>query len=327
MSRKVFNKESWELANNQNKLLMQDYLVELKSKRRAQSTLEQYRYDGRMLVCYIQQEMENRCVLDFAKKDFRRIALWLTEERKVSNARYNRVFSMLHNMLDFVEDEDDYEYENNKSRKVKLLPKEPVREIHFLTDAQIQAIRNNLLERKKYRECAYLDISYDSAARIGEVLQIKKNDILDMRYTNQVIGKRSKKFNLIYHKHSLESLKLYLDQRGEDKVEELWIKGKGDKKRPVTDNALYDWAKSMARFLSDLEGKEINFSPHSFRHSALENYKNGTHYMCRVMAQPKKFSIEELQVLAHHESMDMTRMYLKPNDNNVIENMFDISMS
>ena len=267
--------------------------------------------------------MDNRCVLDFNKKDFRRISLWLTEERKVSNARFNRVFALIRGMMEYAEDEDDYEYDKNLARKIKVLPKEPVREIYFLIDEQIHKIRTYLLEHEMYRECAYLDISYDSAARIGEVLQIKKDGLLERRYTNIVVGKRGKKFRLLYHYNSLESLKLYLNSR-EDNIEALWIDQEHN--HAITDNTLYDWCIKMRSILHLIEGKYIPFTPHSFRHSALENYKNGTHYMCERMGRPEGFSIEEIQILAHHDNIDTTKSYLKPNDNNILEGMFGITL-
>lgn len=323
MYTKVFTRDKWQKVNKLNKELLEDYLVELKSKRRRPSTLEQYEWDGKMILCFIQEHMDNKCLLEFNKKDFRRISLWLTEERKVSNARFNRIFALIRGMMEYAEDEDDYEYDKNLARKIKGLPKEPVKEIYFLTDEQIHKIRSYLLKHEMYRECAYLDISYDSAARIGEVLQIKKDSLLERRCTNIVIGKRGKKFALLYHYNSLESIGLYLSSRNDD-IESLWIDQ--DHNHAVTDNTLYDWCVKMRSILHLVDGKYIPFTPHSFRHSALENYKNGTHYMCERMERPEGFSIEEIQILAHHDNIDTTKSYLKPNDNNILENMFGIKL-
>lgn len=320
----IYTKELYDSANSKNKLLLQDYLVELKSKKRKPSTLNQYLSDGRMLICYVKKYMNDKYFCDFTKKDFRQIGLWLTEDRGVSNARFNGVFSLIHGMMEYAEDEEDYEYDVNYARKIKNLPKEPVKEIVFLTDEQILKIRNWLLENKMYRECAYLDVSYDSTARINEIVQMKRTGLLENRYSNLVTGKRGKKFNIIIHDRSIESLKLYLDTRT-DNLEELWVTNR-TKARPLKDDGLYEWVKKMSKYLSEVEGKEIRFSPHSFRHSALENYENGTHYMCRVLAEPRRFALHELQVMARHDSMDTTKSYLKPKENNVIENMFGVKI-
>lgn len=101
---------------------------------------------------------------------------------------------------------------------------------------------------------------------------------------------------------------------------------RGKERRPLRNGALYLWTKKMADVLYNIEGKRIDFSPHSFRHSALQNYRDGSHYMCREMATPRIFSMEELQALAHHDSMDTTRSYLKSDQNNVLENMFEVKI-
>lgn len=320
---KVYTEKLWSKANQLNKDLLNDYLVELKSRRRRPRTLEQYKCDGRMILCYICRDMDNRYLLDFSKKDFRKISLWLTEERQVSNARFNRVFALIRGMCDYAEDEEDYDYEKNYARKIKGLAKEPVKDIFFLSDAQIHSMRKYLIDNQMYKECVYLDMSYDSAARISEVAQVEKHGLLDRRVTNVVVGKRGKKFRLLYHDNTLESLKLYLEERGHDDIDCLWYTGVKIK-RAITEDALYEWCVRLRGILCELEGTYIKFTPHSFRHSALENYKKGTHYMCKRLGKEDGFAIEELQALANHDSMDTTRGYLKNDQNDILENMFNI---
>lgn len=325
MREKVFTKEKWKNVNKQNKDLLYDYLTELRSMKRSSKTLYQYESDGKMILCYIHDQMDNMNILDLTKKDFRRITLWLLEEREVSNARFNRIFALVRGMCEFAEDEDDYAYERNIARKVKGLEKNPVREIIFLTDEQIHTIRNYLIENRMYRECVYLDLAYDSAARIGEIAQVHKHNLLENRMTNIVIGKRGKKFRLLYHKNTQASLKLWLEDRGDDDIDELFVSTRYTNKKALTKEALYEWCVKFRSILKELDGEYIKFTPHSFRHSALENYKRGTHYMCREIG--RTFTIEELQVLAHHESIDMTKSYLKKDDNDILSNMFNIDIT
>lgn len=322
---KVFTEEKWKNVNKVNKELLEDYLIELKSRRRRPGTLHQYKSDGKMILCYIYENMCNASILEFTKKDFRKISLWLTEERRVSNARFNRVFALIRGMMEYAEDEDDYvDYERNMARKIKGLERNPVREIYFLTDEQVQKIRGYLIENKMYRECVYLDLSYDSAARIGEIAQVKKHGLLERRFTNIVIGKRGKKFPLLYHDNTLQSLKLYMDQRGEDDVDSLWLSKLY--MEPVSEDALYTWCKKFRVILNEVDGKYMKFTPHSFRHTALENYSKGSHYMCKVLNREDGFSMEELQYLANHDSMDTTKSYLKPAHNEILEDMFKIKL-
>ena len=327
MNHGVYTKEIWEKCNKVNKDLLHDYLLELKTRKRKESTLSIYLSDGRMIMCYIYLYKDNRSILTFKKKDFRDLTIWLQDERNVSNARFNGIYALIHGMLDFAEDEEDtYEYERNYSRKIKKLPREPKREITFLTDEQIYKLRQKLLEDKLYRECAYLDIMYDSTSRIGEIHQIKKESVIDSNLSNTVVAKRGKKRQNLLNERSKESVRLYLEQRGEDKFESLWVTStkKLEKRRELSKGGLHDMCKKMSKILSKLEGKEIDFSSHSLRHSALENYKKGTHYMCKVLATPRKFSLEELQLLAGHTNISTTMSYLKPRDIEDIQSMFNI---
>lgn len=323
--RVIYTKDKWSKCNPINKALLNDYMVELRSKRKSSRTIDQYYNDGRMVICYVHDEMDNKTLTELKKPEWRSILLWLLEEREVSNARCNRIMSMMRGMMEFAEDEDDYDYENNIVRKIKGLQKEPVREIFFLEDEQIDRLRIRLIEKKKYKLCCYLDMMYDSAARRNELFQVEKDGLLERNFTNKVQLKGGGKARLIYHSRTKESLSLYLADRGTDDIPQLWIKGTNEK-MPVEYSALYDWCKALAKELAAIDGKYINFTPHSFRHSALENYKNGTHYMCKAMGREEGFTIEEIQTLAHHKSSDTTKGYLKPQDNNILSKMFGIDI-
>ena len=327
MSSKVFSVEKWNKVCSANKELLRDFILELSSNKYSEGTIQQYRCDLRMLFCYILDHMDNKNILDLTRKDFRNIKMWYLNERQVSPARCNRVMSAIHSMLDYAEDDDDYDYDFNISKKVKGLTKENVKEIVFLEDSQVERLRNYLLEHENYKLMALLDLLYDSGARRKEVWQVTKNGLLEKNYTNVVVGKGGKKFPLIYFRRFKESLKLYLEQRGEDDIDSLWIVGKNGNKREGSLSVIYTWVMEMRAILSELEQKPILITPHSFRHSALENLKNGTHYICKDLNRTGGFSLEELKVYAHHEATSTTESYLKKDDNNILSSMFNINIA
>ena len=262
---RVYNEEDWKLVSKENKNIMEDFLEEYRQQKKKQSTLDQYRNDIRIVLIYILKELNNKCLLELTKKDFRRFNLWL-QDKGMSSARVNRMMSAVRSMLTFCEDDDDYDYDQNVARKVKGLAKEPVRDIQFLTDEHISLLREELKNRKDYVKMLLLDLAYDSAGRRNELYQVKKEGLLDKNNTNIVIGKRGKKFPLIYFSRTKESLKLYLDERGEDDIESLWVVGKKEK-REVSYQTLYEWFVYMADLLHELIGEDIPFGPHSLRHS------------------------------------------------------------
>lgn len=326
MSRKVFSTNKWLRVCATNKELLNDFLVELRSNRKSPRTIEQYGCDLRMVLCHILDDMDNKNILEMTRKDFRNIKMWYLTERNVSPARCNRVLSSIHSMLNYAEDDDDYEYDFNRSQKVKGVTKEGVKEIVFLEDEQIKRLRDYLIEHKEYRLLALLDLFYDSGARRREIWQIKKDGLLDRNYTNVVEGKGGKKFPLVYFSRSKESLKLYLEQRGQDNIESLWVTGDKEHIEEAKYNKIYDWVMIMRKIISDIEQKPIMITPHSFRHSALQNMKNGTHYICKELKKDG-FSLEELKVYAHHNDTGTTEGYLKVNDNDILAEMFGIRIA
>jgi len=324
---KFFNSEDWEQVNLLNKEIMDDYKMELKQNQKSEGTIKQYFSDWKIIMLFIYRKLDNRYILELTKKDFRKFSLWLSEDCNMSNARVNRILSSLRSLLTYCEDDDELDYENNQAKKVKGLPKKPVRDIIFLTDEQVIKLKNKLVEMKDYQKATLLMLSYDSAARKNELFQIKKECFYDVnrRYTNKVVGKRGKIFPLVYFDETYKLAQLYLKQRGEDDIPDMWISGIENKK-PVSHNTIYNWFVQMNDLLEGIENTKIGFTVHSMRHTALENYETGEHYMCKILNKKDGFTLPELQMLAHHSSSDTTSGYLKEKDNELIGQMFGIQI-
>ncbi|WWT40132.1 hypothetical protein [Staphylococcus phage PT1-1] len=177
------NKESLDILN--------DYILELKSKGRAEKTIKQYRWDILHFLEYAKENYNNKSILELKKRDFRNFFLYMQEEGK-SSARINRVQSSLRNFLEFVvDDEDDYDdYNKNPMKKIKSLEKQEVREIIFLTDEQVTFLIDYLLENKKTQKALYVSLSYDSAGRRNEIVQVEKHSFYDdtKSSTNTVVN-------------------------------------------------------------------------------------------------------------------------------------------
>ena len=323
-----FDKEKWKLVNTDNIELMEDFLLELKQKKKSQGTINQYRNDLRISFLYIYDHLSNRSILDLNKKDFRNYSLYLSGDCGLSSARHNRMLSSLRSLLTYAEDEDDYSYEVNVAKKVKGLEKDPVREIFFLTDEQILKLRDELIRKEEYQKAALLMLAYDSAGRKAELSQVEKYSFLDSNRnnTNKVIGKRRKTFSLVYFSGTKKCVALWLKQRGEDDIDNLWVTGNGANKKPADPENLYEWFMVMRSILSELEGKEIDFNVHSIRHSALQNMSDNSHYICRELGMTTGFPIEKLKILANHNDISTTSNYLKDNSLDQLSEMFGITI-
>lgn len=315
------------MVNYLNKDLLNDFCLELKQKQRADSTIEAYKHDLKGFFCYIYSNLENKFVLDLSKRDLRKYSIYLIEECCVSNARHNRILSAIRSMLDFAENEDeDYDYDINIAGKVKSLPKDPVKKIVFLSDEQVLKLVDALVEKEEYQKAALLALSYDSAARRGELVQVKKYSFLNKKNnnTNVVVGKGNKRFVLLYFSLTKKCVSLWLKQRGSDDIDSLWVVGSEKNRRPASKKNLYDFFIYIRNLLEKIEGGEIKLTPHSLRHSALQNLSDGTHYLCKEKNNNEGYEIEKLKLLANHSSIETTSNYLKDTKIDELESMFGI---
>ena len=320
----LYSDEIYEKVNKESKLVLEDYILELKAKGRAVTTIEQYVFDIRMYLCYIYENANNKSILELKKRDFRNFFLMLQETGK-SSARINRVQSSLRNLLEFVvDDEDEYEdYYQNPMKKIKSIEKNPTREIVFLEDKEIDYLLNYLIEHNKIQKALYVSLSYDSAGRRNEIIQVEKYSFLDdeKSTTNEVVGKRSKKFTLMYSNRTKEIAKKWLEERGEDDIDSLWVSYYNGEARPLRYETLYAWAISFRSILESEYDKDLPLNPHSFRHSSLENYENGTHHTLKYLGEDR-LDINTLRILANHNDISITQSYLKDKDSEVLNDLF-----
>lgn len=139
-----YTPELWEQVNKENKRILDDFLAEYRQRKKAKSTIASYFQDLRIILIYVLKEHSNKSILEMNKKDFRGMSLYFTEECGMSPARTNRLKSSINSLLTFCEEDDDYEYEINQSKKVKGVPRERVRDNEddfFFTLTPIDLIR------------------------------------------------------------------------------------------------------------------------------------------------------------------------------------------
>ena len=324
-----YTPELWGQVNKENKRIIDDFLAEYKQRQKSKGTISGYYNDLRIVMIYILKELGNRSILELKKKDFRGLSLYFSEECKMSAARVNRLKSACNSLLTFCEEDDDYDYEVNYSKKVAGLPKKPVKDDEdnfFFTFDEFMKVRDILLERGRLQDAVLWSIGFDSAGRRNELFQIEKHGLLDGNKTNIVIGKRGKKFCLVYLDDTKELIRQYLEERGEDNIDSLWIKGSGDDKQPITGDALYDRVCSISKILSEVRGEECNIFPHTMRHSRLECLAQGTDTrLVDENGNIKKYPLEQVQVFAHHSDVSTTQSYLKDHSDDTINEMFGFS--
>lgn len=316
---RIFTKEKWSQVNKYNKDLLSDYMLQIKAEGKSQSSQKQYYNDARIMLIYILEELDNKPLYKLNRKAFRNYVLWM-KENGLSPARINRMLSTSRNLLNFGLEDDDYsdEFEDCKANpsRIKGIKKEKVRDIVFLTNEEVLKIYNHLVVEEEYSQALLCALMYDSCCRRNEAYQVKRSDIdLNGNFTlSEVTGKRGKKFKLMYHDLTKEAYQL-LEENRTDNYDTLWLTRSGT---PASYESLYAWVSSWRKILDN----EKNFNPHSFRHSGLENYSTGEHYVAKKL--DKKFTIQELKLLAHHEDLSTTDSYLKCKDEDKLLEAFSL---
>ena len=120
---------------------------------------------------------------------------------------------------------------------------------------------------------------------------------------------------------SLDIFDLYIEQRGIDNIDSLWITGKDENKRELGYDGLYNYALSFRSILEAKFEADIPLNSHSLRHTSLELYETGEHYALKYMGKDR-LDINTLRILANHEDISITQSYLRNKDNDLLEDLF-----
>ena len=324
-----YSPELWEQVNPENKLIMDDFIAEYKQRKKSNNTINAYKNDLRIIMIYILKKLNNKSILELKKKDFRGLSLYFSDECNLSSARVNRLHSAVNSLLTFCEDDDDYEYDINYSKKVAGLPKAKVKDNEddfFFTFEEFIKVREILVEHGRLQDAVLWSLSFDSAGRRTELFQVNKHGLLDGNKTNIVIGKRGKKFPLVYLNDTKELIRQYLEERGDDDIDSLWIRKRGETKFPISNSTvLYDRIVSISKILSEVRGAECNIFPHSIRHSRMEVLSQGEDDRLKDKnGNNKKYTLDQIQVFAHHSDISTSQQYLKDHSDDTINEMFGI---
>lgn len=324
---KFFDKHLYETqVNSENKELLEEYKIEMIAQGKSKGTIKQYYNDIRIVMFLVYKNFKNKTFCDLTRKDCKKLMISMQTDLDMSSARCNRIKSSLSTMMDFAIDDPDYEeeYKVNHFVKIKGLKKKPIREIHFLTQKQIDLLYNYLIEHEKYQEALFLALAIDSAGRKNELYQVRKDSIFDDgSFTNTVTGKGGKEFKLMYHDRTKEAFKLYMKNRGEDNLLTLWITRKNGKKTPLAYTSLDNMKVRWINILEKITGKRVEFNIHSLRHTSLELYNTGEHYMCKKLGIDK-MELTVLQKLAHHNDISTTESYLKDRSEDELMSSFQL---
>lgn len=300
-------------VNKKNKMMIDDFILDCKSRKLSVKTIEQYLNDLKIFSVYVLQNFDNKSFIKVRKKELKMFVLDCMDNFNWSTARINRVLSSIRGLYNFIWEDDEYEDEvdtlRNPADKLKGVTKEKRRDIIFMTDEDISTLYNHLVEIEEYQLACLVAVAYDCGGRKNELVQITKKSVSGgSAFTNEVVGKRGKKFRLLLLSRGQEAINKWLEVRGNDDIDTLFVSGK-EVLKPATPDVLYYWAKKLGKIAYKLTGKEeyLQINVHTFRHCTAQNIFDKSFYYMKETG--KEFDLNQIRLLLHHDSADTTLGY------------------
>lgn len=233
-----------------------------------------------------------KCVKEITTNDIRGYLAEQQEQRGLSKVTIDNLRRIYSSFFSWLEDED-------------YIVKSPVRRIHkvrtdtlvkeVLTDENVEVLRDSCRE---LRDVAMIDLLISTGMRVGELVNMNREDIDFHERQCVVFGKGNKEREVYFNARTKIHLKRYLEERKDDNPA-LFVSLNNPHTRLTISGV-----ESRLREL----GKAVNISkvhPHKFRRTLA------------TMAIDKGMPIEQVQKLLGHVKIDTTLHYAMVNQTNV----------
>ena len=308
----MHDEEKLEKINEETKMLMQKYKVDMSLRDLSPKTQYGYEKDLNQWFIYILENQFNQSVKDLTDDDITEFLYWCKQQGNNVERMKRRMSSI----------SAFYKY----LRKKKLIQENPTEFLDrpkkgmpivvqtFLTKEQVQELREKLEEHGNLQLQTYVMFSLSTMARVNAVASIKWKQIdFDNRTVTDVLEKEGKIVDLYFSeevKDLLLKLKKQREDNGIDDYGWVFFSGHNTEDTPITNGALLEWAKKAGRLIGIAE-----LHPHDFRHSGSSLLKNAG------------MPLEDVAALLHHENTDTTsRFYIKQDTTRItkLKDQFEI---
>lgn len=283
-----------EKVNEETKMLMQKYKVDMSLRDLSPKTQYGYEKDLNQWFIYILENQFNQSVKDLTDDDITEFLYWCKQQGN-NVERMKRRMSSISAFYKFL-------------RKKKLIQENPTEFLDrpkkgmpivvqtFLTKEQVQELREKLAEYGNLQLQTYVMFSLSTMARVNAVASIKWKQIdFENRTVTDVLEKEGKIVDLYFSEEVKDLLLKLKAQREENGVNDFgWVffGGHNTEEQPISNGSLLEWAKKAGKMI----GLET-LHPHDFRHSNASLLKNAG------------MPLEDISALLQHSGTDVTRKF------------------
>lgn len=314
----------WELINPENKRFAQEFLEQ---QHLSPQTLKQYSSALKIFFKWVYDNCSNKEITQLKPRDALRYQNYLMG-RGLSSSAVKLKRSAVSSLCGFIElyYSDDYPlFRNIYSKQIPNPPKTNKNEKQPLTKEELDLLITTLKDKKEYQMVAYINFSYWSGCRRSEAAQLRK-EIVDYK---KVLDKKSGEYKDYYQTHNIrckgkgkegnvrklvfndtvkESVQEWLDYRGEDDCEFVFVKKnkKTGETTPLAPGAFNYWCSEI---FSKIVGRRVH--PHQLRST------RATHL---VIYDNK--DIKTAQAVLGHKSSETTEIYVIREDDDDVDAAF-----
>lgn len=308
----MHDEEKLEKVNEETKMLMQKYKVDMSLRDLSEKTQYGYEKDLNQWFIYILENQFNQSVKDLTDDDITEFLYWCKQQGN-NVERMKRRMSSISAFYKFL-------------RKKKLIQENPTEFLDrpkkgmpivvqtFLTKEQVQELREKLAEYGNLQLQTYVMFSLSTMARVNAVASIKWKQIdFDNRTVTDVLEKEGKIVDLYFSEEVKDLLLKLKKQREDNGVNDFgWVffGGHNTEEQPISNGSLLDWAKKAGSLIG-----VPDLHCHDFRHSGATLLKN-----CGM-------PLEDVSALLNHSSTDVTkRFYIKEDSSRItkLKDQFEI---
>lgn len=306
-----------------NKMIVDEYLSSITHT--SIETKKQYTSAAKIYVSWITKYCNNKSLSDLKPLDFLRYQNWLLEMGLKTNAiRFKR--SVVSNINEHIitYHPEFPTFRNYITKSIKIPDTGKVYEKVPVTEDEYEKLCKYLEDNKEWQKLAYLKFTYISGCRKSESWQLLKSvinaepiekmtkikdeegnthEVMMKKYKTHKLrakgkGIAGKERRLSFDEDVMFYLKKWIEERGEDNCPYMFvIKTKDNEARHINKTTFNDWCDEFGKILG---GRRL--VPHNLRMSRASN-----------LALSGK-SLESIQSLLGHASIDVTKIYIVKDD-------------